>query len=451
MNTKNNLHYALNKAFENHEESLNEAQWVRLEGAITKKKKRRFFPFLYIFMLVCSTAGITYFVTLNYGLKQNHISIISQPENLNSENNSSLKNNDAQLIAPESSLSLTATQQSFAKPKNTKNFKSELPLIKEGEGITLPNSPEIIMSEKQSDIAPLPENDIALLSKENDLEYPVKDNKFEEPIIPEGPKDLSEMELLKKNDTIYSNINDGKYDVKLPPSRIAFSLAGGYSKMNVKISEMENGNKLHKDTRQLFEQSNQNPKTTFINFGFDLSVFPKLHIGLNTGFQYLRIATPVSINYRLTEVPWRNEDGVISYYIDAIHPIDLNTTTTNYTTYFNIPLRINYGIPLNSKNEILFTGGFNLSTLAAAKGKSVILNTEKNESPEVKPLNRGMYRSVNLGFAGGFQYNTQLKNRWWIGLENIWQSTPMKYKVGFGSIKNKLEGYNLNLLIKYKI
>lgn len=39
MNTKNNLHTALNKAFENHEEPLNEAQWTRLEGLLLPERK----------------------------------------------------------------------------------------------------------------------------------------------------------------------------------------------------------------------------------------------------------------------------------------------------------------------------------------------------------------------------------------------------------------------------
>ncbi len=66
MNTKNNLHNALNKAFENHVEPLNEAQWRRLEGAIIQKKKRRFFPFFLLFLAISFTAGITYFLTLNF-------------------------------------------------------------------------------------------------------------------------------------------------------------------------------------------------------------------------------------------------------------------------------------------------------------------------------------------------------------------------------------------------
>ena len=62
-----------------------------------------------------------------------------------------------------------------------------------------------------------------------------------------------------------------------------------------------------------------------------------------------------------------------------------------------------------------------------------------------------MYRSMNLGYTGGIQYNIKLQNAWWIGLENLWQGTPLKYKEGLGSIKNKMEGYNVNLIIKYKI
>ena len=62
-----------------------------------------------------------------------------------------------------------------------------------------------------------------------------------------------------------------------------------------------------------------------------------------------------------------------------------------------------------------------------------------------------MYRKINAGFAGGVQYNMRLKDAWWIGIENLWQTNSMKYKTGYGSVKNKLQGYSVNFIIKYKI
>ena len=70
MSTKNNLQDALKNAFENHEVPLKEAQWERLEGVLlSNKPKRILFPFMFTFFLVCITAGLTYFLTLNYGMK----------------------------------------------------------------------------------------------------------------------------------------------------------------------------------------------------------------------------------------------------------------------------------------------------------------------------------------------------------------------------------------------
>ena len=174
-------------------------------------------------------------------------------------------------------------------------------------------------------------------------------------------------ENLKNKDTLYINTGVKEEQAKLPPPRYAFSLSGGFSKMDVKVSGVENNNKMHKDTRMIFEQSNQNLKTTFINFGFDLLVFPRINIGLNTGIQYVKVETPVNINYQLTEIPWRDQEGNITHYIDR-PPIDLSSNSTNYTTYINVPLRINFSLPLNPTNEILLTAGANLSTLAAVKG-----------------------------------------------------------------------------------
>lgn len=445
MNAKNNLHNALNKAFENHTEPLNEAQWDRLEGAILKRKKRRFFPFFLFFMVICLTAGTTYFLTLNYGLKNNPgISYSSEQKN-NPTVNSDLTiseniNSQNQTFLEKNNFNATYSKEngSYKKTKVFLTTKTEKEI------------PETDEKFNETDVSP----NSSIPSEENNSEVPVKENTFEEPVASVTKiKDLK-LEDLKSNDTVYISQKDDeeKYDVTPVASKFAFTLAGGYSKMNVKVTGIENSEKLHKDTRKIFEESNKNLTTNFINLGFDWNILPQYKIGISTGIQYLRVASIVNIDYTMTEVPfWDYRHTQIIGYSPKTPGLEFKANNTNYTTYITVPVKLNFTVPINKKNEFVISPGINLTGLVSTKGKSVTINKELNNEPGVKPLSTNMYRRLNTGFAGGFQYNTRFKDNWWIGLENILQNSPMKYKTGYGSINNKMQGYMVNLIIKYKI
>jgi hypothetical protein len=442
MNTKNNLHNALNKAFENHVEPLNEAQWTRLEGAIIQKKKRRFFPFFLLFLAISFTAGITYFLTLNYGLTTTQTGLVHSRIDKNNNTQSNLDYTNAIIEnnlpnSENSDLSIVKTH-SIAK---SGILKTTIKPAKSGKSF--------MPAEKDES------NELAYETETTKVygdDKPAKKDKFEELLVAEIKIDIEKVEILKEKDTLYPSLTthlDDNKNIK-PAPKFAFSFSGGYSKLNVKVSNIENAEKLHKDTRQIFEASNQNLKTDFYSLGMDWDILPKYRIGFNTGIQYLRTAAPINMNYLLTEVPfWDNKRTQIEGYLtkDSSDALRFNTTSTNYNTYISVPVRFYYAIPLNSKNEILIATGANLSLLASAKGKSIVINNE----PGVKPLDKSMYRQFNAGFISGLQYNTKLKDSWWIGVESLWQTNPMKYKTGDGSIKNKMQGYSFNAVIKYKI
>ncbi|MFM9945939.1 MAG: hypothetical protein ACKVQB_11995 [Bacteroidia bacterium] len=450
MNTKNNLHNALKGAFENYKEPLNEAQWERLEGAITKRKKRRFFPFFLLFMVICFTAGSTYFLTLNYGVKNTSLSVYPTKQDkltINTNKNNIDKNKNVSIISsqinstnskvigsakviPSGEVSYFKTTKYYLNKNSNKNQRYLPSEIKEDE--------------------PKAENTEAIKDKVVDIS--TKEDKFEEAEGSVKKMEVEDIASKNKDSVILVNKKDKDKDIILPPpphpAKFAFTLAAGVSKMNIKVVGIENGIALHKDTRKIFEESNKNLKTDFINLGFDWNILPSFKIGVNTGIQYLRVTTPVNIEYSLTQIPfWDKSHTQIEGYVTDTIPLKFNSSATNYTTYITIPLRFNYSIPVNSKNEILVTAGINLSTLAAAKGQSLIINNE----PGVKSLNTNMYRRFNTGFTSGFQYNFRVKDTWWIGIESLYQLNSLKYKTGDGGIKNRLDGYMINAIIKYKI
>jgi hypothetical protein len=143
----------------------------------------------------------------------------------------------------------------------------------------------------------------------------------------------------------------------------------------------------------------------------------------------------------------RDQDKIVGYIPLPDDQIkELNSNTTNTTTYINVPLRFNYTLPINIKNEVLLTGGANFSTIVSAKGKTIDVN-----DGEVKSLEKSRYNKLSTGFLGGVQYSHNLKNAWWLGTEAQWLSNKMNFVTGSGRINSKFQGYRVNLIIKYKL
>lgn len=435
MSNKDNLQRVLQEAFENHTEILREAQWERLEGAMVKKKKRRFFPFFILFSVICFTAGVTYFLTVKFGLK-------NTPE---APLIASSKKDAAQAIpfVPEQNTpgSDKSSQKNYLKQEPTfAGLSGQIftpMMVPSTEPEIAPPTPELLEPTQT------PTEETFESVEENPANSTAKENIFEE-------AKTTELIAAEENKKVEKEIETKTQKV----SKFSFSLSGGLSKMNVKVTGIESPEKLHKDTRNLFEQSNQTLKSEFVSLGFDINAFPKMRLGFSTGLQFLRVANPVQIDYRLTEVPlWDSRHTSIQGYVtkspqDALY---FYANSTHYKTYIILPLRLNYSMPLNSKNEIGLSAGVNICGLASAKGKTLILNGGDNSDPGIVDLNRKMYRKFDAGFNAGIQYSHQVKNAWWAGIESIWQSNASKYNTGDGALRNKLQGYNLNFLLKYKI
>jgi hypothetical protein len=441
MNSKSNLQNALKNAFENHEVPLRESQWHRLEGVLVNTKpKWRIFPFIFTFLLIGITSIATYFLTLKFSLEPKQVGIeVTLPlkTNIKNETSTSLKNNTNNKKQNNRINFKTIASHSLLNVDKKVKIKSGIKNI--------PSTPEetkksILIAENTKT---LEDEDIA--SAENEINNLKQSNND----IFETEDVIEPLNIKPEITNPDGDPRDKEKGTKHPkPSRMAVSASAGYSKMNIKIKDIENENKLHKDTRSLFDQCNKNSKTFFFNLGFDYSLMPGLNVGLNTGVQYLRITNPVNINYRITEVPFSNIDGTIfGYYTaDSANAVELSTTATNTTNYINIPLRFNYTIPINFKNEILLTAGANLMAIVGANGKDIAINES-----QVKPLNKNVYNQFSAGFLGGIQYSHQLKDPWWLGVETQWSSNKMSFKSGPGTLNTQLNGYRLNLILKYKI
>ena len=444
MNSKSNLQNALKNAFENHEVPLRESQWHRLEGVLVNTKpKWRIFPFFIAFLLVGITSIATYFLTLKFSIAP--ISVANETSIPLEDGASSEASIPKRRIQPFVNSQIVNSNHRNTQYSANQISKQKKLLLKQGDY----NSKQKVIPNNSN-----PSDPIQLLadnSKSSD-NTTTEDPEISKDDVNTNSLENSELEPEKEQTDPSKPLDDPREKEKElkqnKPSRMVVSVSAGYSKMNTKIIDIENEDKLHKDTRSLFEQSNKDSKSFFFNLGMDYSLLPGLNLGLNTGIQYLRINTPVNVNYRITEVPFYNIDGtILGYYnADSANAIELKTSSENISNFVNIPLRLNYTIPLNFKNEILLTAGANFMAIVGATGKDVALNES-----QVKPLSKKTYSQFSTGFLGGVQYSHQLKDPWWLGVETQWSSNKLSFKTGPGSINTHLNGYRLNLILKYKL
>lgn len=451
MITDNNLHNSFKKAFENHEAPLNDAQWLRLEKELGgKAKKWNYLPYLFSALII--VAILTGIFTYNYIYEkenttkfnqQNEVLLSTKKYKTENEQNNHNTIISKQQIDENKNLSETLKNTDIVKYENKINVKSKVEVEDKVE-----DKVEVEVGMKGEKLDTL-KNEKKVESENEDI---VKKNVSKNESIEAKPKDEE-----KENIEIYDNLknnNDSTLDDKnedLKPKtkpKYVFSISTGYSKMNVKVTSIDELSKIHKDTRKVFEMSNKNTQTIFVNLGFDCNIFKGFNIGLNTGLQYLHIKQPVNVSYRMLEIPFYDINRNIIGYIpkDSATAEVLSTNTNNTISYIKIPLRFNYTIPFNSKSEMLITAGTNISTVLKAKGSVISINDGL-----VKPLNRSMFGKLNFGLLGGLQYCRQIKNQWWMGFENQWQLNPEKYINGNEKIRNRLSGYNINLILKYKI
>ncbi|MCC6721416.1 MAG: hypothetical protein IT243_04385 [Bacteroidia bacterium] len=445
----NNLHNSIKKALENYEAPLKDAQWTRLEKELAAKpKKWKFLPYLYSAILIVAVViGVLLF---KYNFNKKTLSINNSSEALeknykfekeqNKQSNVIIK----QQFEENQNLSKTLKNSEILKKKQIKLTNNLKPEISETE-----NNNSLSEIKKDAETTSINKTDKS--SDTTSYTYSNKNNKGENNINVTDSIDNSIVEIENSSDVTNEDStykNKPIKDIAKAKHKYVFSLSTGYSNMKVHFSAIDDLSKVHKDTRKIFEQSNKNTQTLFINFGFDCNVFKGFNIGLNTGFQYLHISQPVNIKYKMIEIPFYDINRNIIGYIpkDSASAEVLSTNSNNKISYLKIPLRFNYTIPLNLRNEMLITAGTNISTIISAKGNVISVNEGL-----VKPLSKQMYGKLNFGFLCGAQYCRNIKNRWWMGIENQWQINPSTYTNGVEKVKNRMSGYNINLILKYKL
>jgi hypothetical protein len=477
MKLGNNINKGIKEAFSGHTVPLRDAQWERIQkelNAPSKKKPFIFWPFILIGVLVSAGILIQYVnrdakIAVDEQLAQVDVSKLEitepQIQNRSEEENtdSTLKENEVQKTESNESSNTVANdaKQSRSNHKSPINKKSkkENQIEKYSEPHSIINS-EVIEAKSETTLGQGSIGIVQMVKQEESLTqigpeqvYEAANLKYKWPLseLSTLPLMVSEVEKVKAPLPIDSSF----YKVKEKPRRknlFALGFATGVSTVSTKIEGISNEQKLHKDTRNLFEQSTQNQQTQFLNLTFDYLFFARFGIGLSTGLQYRSISSAVDISYRLNQIPLRMPNGdILTYYTapDSMSPlIKVNNKTA--LRYINIPIKLTYTFNIKRIHEIQLSGGTNFAILAGSKGNTFSLNDASTQ-----PVGNMISNLFNAGYTGGIQYSRPIMRKapldhWYLGCAFQYQKNRQDYNMDYGILRSNVLAYNIAFNLRYK-
>jgi hypothetical protein len=458
MKQENKLNKALKDALHGQAEPLQEAQWERLSAALGEEKpKRKFFPWFIMFsaiVVVSMAAG--YWLGRSADQKE-EIAVQANTQNTEKRNESAKptdientkggENNSTSGISGNNSGSVNApaNNNNDANTRNADNTAQSSGNDEGGErGYARDRSGSLAGSGlKDTSRKTNPGNGETGSGNENELSFklpPMQLKYIRVPRIHDSlPLRIVMNERIKRPE-IHKNADQGT--VK---SRRAFSFSSGYSPVSFKISAVRNDEKLHKDSRTIFEQSNRNSRSWFANAGFEWKPFRNRNFIFATGLQFRQIVQDVNFRYDLTEIPLRDSTDAILGYIPGGIPITFEYTSKNYLSFLNIPLKAGFAFPIGKKNELQLTGGLNIAAIVGANGKTFSISEY-----EFKSLRESYKKPVSVGVIGGLGFSRNIYKAWWLGAEAQWQQNTLNYDAHYGIIRSRINVSSYNLQFRYK-
>ncbi len=469
MNNKDNLQQAFEKAFEEHQEPLHQAQWDRLDAALDKKKSKfRLLPWFFSLAIIAMAA-----LGVGYWLGSSKQKDLSQTKNTISVQKTETMTNNATPKAEEKEIQteiaipltpLSRIKSGQAARGEQSPTKLESPQIALPSHIASPLTPLHGRGEQR----PKQLESSLLISQNNDKKQnkEILNDKILSENIKENLNNLADkVETNKTNELIKDEKTDSTLFAKKaedstknkksktsspPPNKnswFAIGFSTGISQAVYKNTIFSNPENMHKDTRKLYDENTKKTSSMFINLFFDCRIIRNVNLSLNSGVQYRTLKTEENVNYVLKELPFRNTDGSINQYLTdtSSNPLTFKNTSTKTNTYISIPLSANYIIPFRGKNEIQLSAGIIANKLVKATGSTFSINNGAIENYSDK-----LNKKLNFGYLFGIGYYRNIYKPLWAGFGYQAQQNQLQLNTDYGYIRSRINITNYTFNIKYK-
>lgn len=486
MKSGNNLNKALKEALNGHPEPLKDSQWERIRLELGESKKRPFrwilFPIAFILILL---GGLTWYLIPQGQEHSAGNSLTPQSQGPSHDYKQSNKMEiDSKGKSEESTIILSDNARNqdnsvITNRPNSKNsnnrfqepFQDDIKLKMMAKQVGRGGMTNNNINHKQYDDPDPDEFDIRRHAFRNEVLSKISDSNASD--NEKKTTDLSEPNTILEKEKLDSNVKDenkmvqntddvsdndsdekkkGKKKNKnkgnnYESGKFVLGFASGFSWVNTAVKGLTNTEYMHKDTRKVFEATNDKQQSFNINLSVDYKL-GQSNFSVNSGLQYRYIRNNIDYNYKITELPWRNSDNTIAFYItvpdSSSQEIRLRSNQ-NYS-FLSMPFQLSYAIPFKDKWEFLFNAGVNVSTLIWSNGQLIDL-----DYVEVKEAKGSIKQKISLGYTGGIGISRQLYGQWYLGLECGISTINLKYNLGYGDLKSRIMAQNFNLQLRYKL
>jgi hypothetical protein len=202
--------------------------------------------------------------------------------------------------------------------------------------------------------------------------------------------------------------------------------------------------------------SNSLPESSFrngraVNFGFSFGKKIKNRLGIESGLRYMQANAYMSTNvYAINQNTGEVNSYFQSNYLDSKSSntqtvLSVNATNKQLYNYFNVPVLLNYSIPLIKKLDMEALGGVSGDMFVFGN-----FDSQNSESSNLTAANSS-FNLLNVSGMGGLRINYDINNSWEANLGSTYQQALISGVTSEQNLSFKPRTFGINYGVRFKM
>jgi hypothetical protein len=201
---------------------------------------------------------------------------------------------------------------------------------------------------------------------------------------------------------------------------------------------------------------NSMPESSFrngraVNFGFSFGKKIKNRLGIESGLSYMQANAYMSTNvYAINQKTGEVNSYFESNYLDSKNSntqtvLSVNATNKQLYNYFNVPILLNYSIPLIKRLDIEALGGVSGDIFIFGN-----FDSQNSQSSNLTAANSS-FNLLNVSGMGGLRINYDLNKNWEANLGSTYQQALISGVSSEQALSFKPRTFGINYGVRFKM
>lgn len=202
--------------------------------------------------------------------------------------------------------------------------------------------------------------------------------------------------------------------------------------------------------------TNNMPESSFrngraVNFGFSFGKKIKNRLGIESGLRYMQANAYMSTNvYAINQNTGEVNSYFQSNYLDSKSSntqtvLSVNATNKQLYNYFNVPVLLNYSIPLLKKLDIEALGGVSGDMFIFGN-----FDSQNSQSSKLTAAN-STFNLLNISGMGGMRINYDINKSWEANLGSTYQQALISGVSSEQNLSFKPRTFGINYGVRFKM